>query len=265
MLRRLGFVFLFSLSILSAAAETAPAVIPSEIKAVNRPLWVSAAAAADPETVLNWNLLGLSSHSPLGVEIQAQREALGDETGAKRAASETEVRWIQDRECRSRLEVLDHRGGDDPSSSLEDLLAHSKNIFWGTLRSLTPGFTSGAPSTLLEIEVEGCLRGNDADSGQTVYISRPTAAFSVGYFQFCSSGGWRPSVGDRVLIFDYIGPRGVGASLYLPREEQMIFASGKAGLILPPQLQADPDLSKARDWDDLVRSLKESRSPESRP
>jgi hypothetical protein len=258
MLHRLGFVLLFFTSTLAPSAEIAPAVIPSEIKAVTRPLWVSAAAAADSETVLNWNRLGLSPQSSLGAEIQAQREALAGEASSK-AASGAEVRWIQDRECRTRLEVLDHRGGDDPSSSLKDLLAYSKNIFWGTLRSLTPGFTSGAPATLLEIEVEGRLRGNDADPSETVYVSHSSAAFSVGSFQFCSSRGWRPSAGDRVLIFDYTGPRGTGASLYLPREEQMVFASAGSGLILPPQLQADPDLAKARDWDELIRRLERKR------
>ena len=157
----------------------------------NPPLWVSAEAAADSQTVLNQDLL--EPHPTLSQVIERQRTA-GEKSGPapRRTSGERpQVRSILGEPCNFTIVQFDHLDPRCPSGSVQDLLDYSLAIFEGVITSIQPGFFQGAPASLLTVKVGDWLRvpedGYKAEPVVQVY--HPAAHFTVGNVIGGATGG----------------------------------------------------------------------------
>lgn len=217
------------------------------------PLWISATAVADPDQVID---LGRVDSGGLRMNVQSQRRSLGDLAEKSLPGEKPPVTAIPASECRRTILSSEHRGGHDPSASLDELSAHSQTIVRGAVRSVEPGFGFGMPTSLLGVEVEEVLKGPSPSS--ILYVDYPVAHFKIGPLHFCNGEtGYEPQPGDQVLLFDYTGPVDRDAVLYAPRFEQIFFGSQKTGtLIVPAKLSGDRTLKAMSSLAQVVARLR---------
>lgn len=218
-------------------------------------LWISAAAAADAQQIINLDLIG--SDSVRG-NVEKQRHALGDrfptEAEKARTAGKPLVTTIPDAECKSRSMAQDDRGGIGSSNSIAHLATFARTIVRGTIRSVGVGFSFGVPTSLLEVEVADTFKGTALRS--PFYVDYPVARFRIGPFSFCNlNKGFEPRPGDEILLFAYSGPVDRDKILYAPRLDQMLFQGQDGTLFLPSPLKDRPEMKTARTLEDVVRLL----------
>src|SRR5687768_14076968 len=138
----LGILLALSLSP-PAGAEPPQILEPQVERRQGPPLWISAEAVAHSEKVIDLDLL---DDLMLRRSVEKQERSL--RTGAtshemSRTGEKPPIVDIPLSECKSMLDVEDHRGGDEPSSSFTDLLDHSKSIFRGRIQDVERGFSGG--------------------------------------------------------------------------------------------------------------------------
>jgi hypothetical protein len=204
------------------------------------PLWISAEAVVDKEKILNLDLVGSNS---LRTHVEKQRQALGSRivTEESWSGEKPPVTMISPSECHSRMGSSDHRGGDNPSATLDDLATYSHSIVRGTVRTVKLGFSFGEPGSLLEVDVLEVIEGSAPKS--PFYVDYPIARFRIGPLSFCNlNTGFEPRPGDEILLFDYTGPVDRDGLLYAPRFEQLFFQAKNGTLILPSRLKNIPEL-----------------------
>lgn len=249
----LGVLFFLALS--GAALAGPPSVIePTVERHQGPPLWISAGAVANKEKVIDLDLIDSLT---LSRNVEKQRQALqkGPRVEKLREGEEPLVADILLSECNSMLDVWDHRGGELPSSSLTDLAEHSRSIVLGTIVTVERGFSSGAPSSLLEVEVKEVIKGHVP--GNLIYVDYLVARFRIGPYSFCNlNKGFEPSSGDQLLLFDYIGPVDREGNYYAPRLEQLLFQGKTGRFFFSPKLKADPELEDLHALDQVVRKLR---------
>lgn len=224
---------LFVLALAGAALAGAPSVIESTVdRHQGPPLWISAGAVASNEKVIDLDLIDSLTLSR-NVEKQRQTLQKGPHVEMLQEGGKPLVADIPDSECNSMLDVSDHRGGELPSSSLTDLAKHSQSIVLGTIKAIERGFSSGAPSSLLEVEVKEVIKGHVP--GNLIYVDYLVARFRIGPYSFCSlNKGFEPSSGDQLLLFDYMGPADREGDYYAPRIEQLLFQGKMATPLASP-------------------------------
>jgi hypothetical protein len=259
--KQLGCVgILLALSLSQSLGAEPPQILEPQVeRRQGPPLWISAEAVAHSEKVIDLDLLD---------DLMLRRTVEKQERSLRTGATSYEMLRIGEKppivdiplsECKSMLDVADHRGGDDPSSSFRDLLDHSKSIFRGRIQDVERGFSGGAPSSLLEIEVQEVLRGNVPTD--RVYLGYLIARFRIGPYYFCNlNKGYEPSPGDQVLLFDYTGPVDQDGTLYSPRFEQIFFQTRNGALIVPAQLKSDAGLESFQSLDEIVASLRSEKA-----
>ncbi|HYU32422.1 MAG TPA: hypothetical protein VEW48_09675 [Thermoanaerobaculia bacterium] len=244
-------------------AAQAPSIIEPKVERhQGPPLWISAEAVADEKKILNLDLIGSNS---LRSHVEKQRQDLGARIVTEKswAGAKPPIATISRSECKSTMGSSDHRGGDNPSATLEDLAAYSQSIVRGAIRAVEPGFSFGEPGSLLEVVVLEVLEGPGPKS--PFFIDYPIAHFRVGPLTFCNlNTGFEPRPGDEVLLFDYAGPVDRNNSLYVPRFDQLFFEDQSGVLILPSRLKDAPDLKAVRSLDEVVGLLRSGTALDSR-
>ncbi|HET9227783.1 MAG TPA: hypothetical protein VFR31_14005 [Thermoanaerobaculia bacterium] len=207
---------------------------------------------ADAERIVNLELLDSLS---LERYVEKQKKALPAKPPGLRTAGKPAVSEIPYSACTSMLATFDHRGGEAPSSTLSDLATHSQSIVLGTITSVSQGFSSGTPASLLEVEIQEVVKGRMP--GHQIHIDYLVARFRIGPYHFCNAQkGYEPSPGDRILVFDYVGPADRTGTYYAPRAEQLIFQSPRGPLFFSPQLKSDPDLKDVTSLDQVLGKLR---------
>lgn len=255
-MKQLSWAAILVTAVLPGLAQAqAPRLVESRVERhQGPPLWISASEVADGEKIVDLDLI---DDGFLSRNVEKQRQALGEGAPSvmSRAGEKPEVADIPLSDCKSMLDLTDHRGGEAPSSSLADLATHSETILRGTIASIEPGFSSGVPSSLLEIEVEEVLKGTVKSS--RIHVDYLVARFRIGPYSFCNANkGYEPRPGDRVLLFDYTGPSDQQGTFYGPRLDQIFFEEGSGTLALPPRLRSDPDLESVRSLDQVIPKLR---------
>lgn len=258
---------LFSIAALAVGAIVLEVPLAAQVPAIlepvaerhqGPPLWISAEAVADPEDVID---LDRVDSVGLRMNVQNQRRALGREAISQKSSGDEapKVASIPPSECRRAMLASDHRGGTDPSKSLEDLTAYSRTIVRGTVRTIEPGFGFGTPTSLLEVAVAEVLKGPSPSS--ILYIDYPIAHFRIGPLHFCSGEkGYEPQSGDQVLLFDYTGAADRDGVLYVPRFEQLIFETKSGELIVHARLKGDRTLEAAHSLTEVLARIRSGAS-----
>jgi len=252
----ISLAVLLSLSLSRPAAAEPPQILePPVERHQGPPLWISSEAVAHTEKIIDLDLL---DDLMLRRSVEKQERSLkagGTPHEMSKMGEKPPIVDIPPSECKSMLDVEDHRGGEKPSSNFADLLSHSKSIFRGRIHRVERGFSAGVPSSLLEIEILEVLRGDVP--GSQVYMEYLVAHFRIGPYYFCNANkAYEPGPGDQILVFDYTGPVDRGGTLYAPRFEQIFFQSRAGVLIVPTRLKGDADLEPLQSLDEIVARLR---------
>ncbi|HYX25028.1 MAG TPA: hypothetical protein VFC23_12805 [Thermoanaerobaculia bacterium] len=238
-----------------ALEPQAPSILESKVERhEGPPLWISAAAIASKDKVID---LDLVDSSTLRGYVEKQQRELGDHLSteqSKLGGKTPSITTIPLSECKRMQDRKDDRGGAGSSETLSALAASSKTIFRGKVRTTDPGFDGGVPASLLGIEVSDVIKGSTPRS--LVYVVYPVAHFKIGFYYFCNATkGFEPSSGTEVLLFDAVGPEDRDNMTYAPRMDQLFFQDRSGTLNLPPRLKNTPDLQTVRSLDDVVSRL----------
>lgn len=259
--RGLGVILAVALVMPTAAPTAAepPRILEPRVERhQGPPLWISASAVAHVEKIVDLDLI---DDPMLRRSVEKQDRALrvsGSLHGMSRTGEKPAIVDIPLSDCGSMLDVVDHRGGEAPSSSVADLLIHSQGIFRGSIKSIERGFSSGVPASLLEIRIEEVIKGDVP--GEQVYLEYLVAHFRIGPYTFCNANrAYEPGLGDQVLLFDYMGPADRDGVLYSPRFEQIFFQTRSGTLVIPPKLKSDGILDSVQSLDEVAAKLRGSR------
>jgi hypothetical protein len=239
---------------LSLAAQTPSILEPKVERHQGPPLWISAESVANEEKIIDLDLIGSDS---LRRRVDKQRQALGARLPAEKSGlgKKPEIARIPPSECKSESYLEDYRAGDGPSATLRDLVAHSRSIVRGKIRTVELGFSFGTPSSLLGVESSEVIKG--AAPKSPFYVDYPVARFKIGPLSFCNATkGFEPRSGDEILFFDVAGPVDRIDVLYVPRMDQIFFQSQSGALFLPPHLKNTADLETAGSLADVVARLR---------
>ena len=227
--------------------------------ASDRPLWISAEAAADEEKILDVELID-SEH--LRSTVEKQRRELENRLLVEDSSTgKPRIATIPEAECKSKTLAVDDRGGLGSSDTLAHLATYSKTIVRGTVRTVDVGFASGTPSSLLGVEVSEVVKG--AAPASPFYVDYPVAHFRIGPFSFCNANkGFEPQPGDEVLLFAYTDAVGKNEDLFAPRLDQLLFQGQDGTLFFPSPLKETPEGKTSRTLDDVVDRLQKLLSKE---
>jgi hypothetical protein len=219
--------------------------------------WVSAAAAADANRILKWELLDDTEAGSAQLRATVHQQ----EPTARKGA--VDVADVPERQCAERS--ISTSSGNR-ALSVADLLDNSIGIFAGSITEITPGFSIGVPVSLLTVKVQDTLRGAQTGASvQTLYVFSAVAHFRIGSYVFCgeSSSAWgEPARGDRVLIFVSRWVR-EGTGFVSPSSDQVIFDTPK-GLQIPTLLRGDSRL-QVQTFDALVARVQQMVGPRPMP
>jgi len=238
-----------------AAPERVPAWLVSKSGGEAPPVWISAAAAVDDETVLKWDLL---VDDTLKSTVQSQRQSLQKRGIPVEGVDGFQIRSIAAEDCRSGI-LFSHMFENQPSGSLDDLLRFSRAIVRGTVRAVEPGIFYGKlVGSLLQVQVEEVLRdAHEYGRSPSLYVYYPSGYFAVGPYRFCGhSTGHEAKIGDRVLVFDFYGPKDRNGSLLIPRDSQVFFETPDGLLFLPREMSQDPALKSVNSLQGLAETVR---------
>jgi hypothetical protein len=239
----------------TAASPPAPAGTPEVFESrwagpADPPLWVSARAAVDPDSILSWDLLGGEQTSLLRGAVDAQREQVENAGPGPAGAPDFSVRPIPAAECKDSILSFEDDGA---AVTFQQLVEGAQGIFRGVVRSVEPGFYTGLPATLLTLEVEEGVGEPAAPSVTRIYLAYPTAHFAIGPYRFCrGEKSYLPAVGDRMLFFDALGPLDPEGHFFAPARRQVFFEDRAGGLILPDVMKQDRKLADRTGLDEIV-------------
>lgn len=249
------FMVLFAVVLFSEIPLQAQAPSILEPKAQRHqgpPLWISASQAADETKIIDLESI---DNPILTRAVEGQLEDLKDRhVDLSKAGNEPRVATISPPECTSTLDSNDDRGGIGDTSTLSSLIARSRSILRGSIRTVDFGFDGGVPGSLLSVQVSETIKGSPPSG--LLYVLYPVARFRIGPLRFCNaSKGFEPRPGDEILLFDFTGPVDRDDVLFAPRLQQILFESRNGVLFLPPNLKENSDLRAARGLDELVKRL----------
>lgn len=245
----------------AAASPPAPARTPDTFEfqwagPADPPLWVSARAAADPDSILDWDLLGREQSSFLRGVVEAQQKQVENAGTGQAGASDLSVRPIPAAECKDAILIL---SGDDEGEKIafEKLVDGAQRILRGVVRSVEPGFYTGLPNTLLTVDIEEAVGESAPPDVTRIYLAYPTAHFALGPYQFClGEKSYLPAAGERVLFFDALGPRDPEGRFFATQRRQVFFEDRAGGLILPEAMKKDRELAGRAGLDEIVSRVR---------
>jgi hypothetical protein len=203
--------------------------------------WVSAKAAADPESVVKWELFGETNGTD---SLHASIREENERSDHPKNANSGQVAVIPERDCPSTTISSVFGQGADASATLPKLIAGSTGgIYAGTVTAVTPGFLLEAPAELLTVRVDETLRGAAGlrQPYSELYLFYGVAHFRIGSYYFCGypSDKWGdPVVGSRVLVFvdEWARP---STAFVIPSAENQLILETKKGLYIPRALERE--------------------------
>jgi len=134
---------------------------------------------------------------------------------------------------------------DEPLEQFVDIstphnrVVNAHAIVAGTIRSVTPGFFWGSPGSLIELDNLDKIKLDVLFThlGEILYLRLPYAQFVMNGVEYCRTSGpteYKPTVGDRLLVFAYRAPSdAAGTFLYAGSRE--VIAQPSGGSILIPK------------------------------
>jgi len=243
----------------AAASPPAPTRTPDVIESrwagpADPPLWVSAQAAVDPDSILSWNLLGRERSSLLRGAVEAQQEQVENAGPRQAGAPDLSVRPIPAAECKDSILNSEDEGA---VVSFRKLVDGAQRVLRGVVRSVEPGFFAGDPATLLTLEVEEVVRESAPSNVTRIHLAYPTAHFAIGPYRFChGEKSYLPAAGDRVLFFDALGPMDPEGRFFATQRRQVFFEDRAGGLILPDVMKKDRELAGRTSLDEIVSRVR---------
>ncbi|HEY0144486.1 MAG TPA: hypothetical protein VGF48_26620 [Thermoanaerobaculia bacterium] len=227
-----------------ARRATVPDIIQSEV--ASTPAWVAASVALADDGTLRGDLFA-----------EATRRSI--------------ARYLKSNEGRAECATTLGRVADQAAStrSASDLITNARSLFSGTVLDAREGFLFGSPGTLVAVEVEEWVKGGVQ---APVFLFHPYARIRTPHGVICAvpvAAAPAPSNGDRVMIFAYTHPVGLGAAIFRIEAARQMVLRGRAAEHTPEAIRRE--LGNSREWRDLVEFVRThpgvkapSREPEVR-
>lgn len=179
----------------------------------NAPFFLSAESASDEKGGIRWDAFD-----------SGLREVMQAETARKMSTGSGGP-------CPVRIITFDHSGGD--FRRLDEIVAGAAVAYRAHVISVTPGFESMTPVSLLGIEIDKVPRPNkQLPSAGMFYVIYPQADFAIGGVRFCNVGpidGLAPVIGDQLLLFGFDPPiTGENYRFLLTRPQHLVFSRGES-------------------------------------
>jgi hypothetical protein len=127
------------------------------------------------------------------------------------------------------------------ASTLHSAIVNAKAIVAGTIRSVTPGFFSGSPGSLIELDNLDKIKTSALynELRESLYLRLPYAQFVTGGIEYCresGSGKYIPKVGDRLLVFAYGAPGDTAGTFVYATSDDVIAQPGDGVIRIPKSL-----------------------------
>lgn len=117
-----------------------------------------------------------------------------------------------------------------------EIVDNATAIFYGRVRSVTPGLFYGAPGSLLELgEVQVIKRGPYSRVDDVLYVRHPYAKFSLRKTDYCrlaADDRNRPRPGDEVIAFAFEPPVDQSGTFVHTFQEDLVMG-GEGRLLVP--------------------------------
>ncbi len=164
-------------------------------------------------------------------------------------------------------EPISDRIDPKPNGTLEDLQRYSKAIYSGEITELRHGFFGGVPYSLARFRVTARYRTSESISTDQIEVPIPFANFSIGSNRFCTNGtmGYRPSVGDRAILFLYDPAIDAARSLVIPKYSETIFENSTGTLYFDRGFLRKAGWLSAASLEDLKNFLSTTAASERAP
>ncbi len=242
------FSSLLVLSLLTAAAESQPAPSPGPDQlarlGASGPFFISARSATDTDGKVRWSAFDQGTSLYLRSRVDAER-ARRSSAGADSSANPGPCA----------VAVISSPHLSAPTRSLDDLITNARAIYRGVVSSLTPGFETSRPVTVVGIDIAKAIRtGAGFPAAGRVLVIHSYADFKIGDARFCnaSSEHSAPQIGDHVILFAYEPALDTSRTFLVTTPEQL-FLERDHRLIVPQYLE-DPSI-KATTLEQLERRI----------
>lgn len=240
-------MFRFLLPVVLAFAGGALERTPDQIKyATPRdhfPLWVSLSHAFRNNNEVDAGLF--APYALRRVQTHLFRQSSDQPTSSSIAADPCEGRAT---------DVDSDRVDPKPNKSLASISAYAIAVYRGTIEDITPGFLGGQPGSLLGVRVTRGLKTSPALRGDSrVLVYYPYLRATVGAYRVCKTDsrfGYRPEVGDEVLVFAYQIPFDELQRVIVPEATEIAFQSKTGALHLGRDLD-ESDLARIKTLGDF--------------
>jgi len=127
------------------------------------------------------------------------------------------------------------------ASTQHRAIANAKAVVAGTIRSVTPGFFSGSPGSLIELDNLDKIKTSALynELRESLYLRLPYAQFVAGGIEYCresGSGKYIPKVGDRLLVFAYGAPVDTTGTFVYTTSHEVIAQPSDGAIRIPKSL-----------------------------
>jgi hypothetical protein len=228
---------LLALLLLTVAAESqaAPSPGPDHLarQGASGPFFISARNATDTDGNVRWSAFDQGTSMYLRSRLDAERSRKSSAGAASTAGSGP---------CAEAIISSSHLSA--PTRSLDDLVTNARAIYRGVVSSLTPGFETSRPVTVVGIDIASAVRTSAGfPATGRVLIIHPYADFKIGDARFCNAASEdsAPQIGDHVILFAY-EPALDTSQTFLVTTPEQLFIERDNKLIVPQYLK-DPSIT----------------------
>lgn len=246
---RLSYLTIVVIAVLGAAAQEPRVGLTTDSGTLSRkgttvPFFISAAAATSPAGGIEWRVFPEGDRALLAARL-AER--------AKRATPRAhDGGATAEGMCDTKVLTFDHAGR---GQTWDDIRNEAQATYRGRVVATTPGFRSGAPVTLVTMEISTTYQTAPGfPSRGTIQFITSAADFTIAGERFCnggSHGGLIPRRGDEVLLAARLAPVDA-AGAFIPTSDVQVVFSRENELIASDLLPGGGALA-GRTLDDLGR------------
>lgn len=194
-----------------------------------RPIWISAEAATKADGSVDWDLLG--------DDFRRNYENLKTWPSAVIEIGKDGVvydRWVSHPRPGGVYWGPTHRDaiGRPADETIDDLVRNARYIVQGRVVASQVGFFDSEPATLLTLHVRHMARPEKnarTEASEFLRIAYPYAEFRIGEHGFLKGDPSYPpvpSVGDRVLFFDFTVALDADRTVFRPEADKILVSSG---------------------------------------
>jgi hypothetical protein len=216
----------------AANASDVPTIVASSVEGAAN-VWVAADAAFDAQGNLRADTMGQAAVFSLR-DYRANRER----HGSVRVESMPTPAASDDDACGGVFFTLPAVEQYRQNNSFDDLVRESSDILAGRVIAVREGFFRNVPASLLHVNITQVVRESGTINlvDRTVLIAYPYATLHAGGETYCTrpqGDAINPSVGDRVLVFDYLPGEGVTHSIIEVDTKRQFVIEHRGVLSLP--------------------------------